>query len=59
MPEGEEEEQEIANLFEKNNERKLLGEGNRHTSPGSTESPKQLGPKEEHTKIHHNLNAKG
>ena len=21
--------------------------------------PKQVGPKEEHTKIHHNLNAKG
>ena len=41
MPEGEEEEQEIENFFEKNNERKLpklsFGKGNRHTSPGSTE----------------------
>ena len=56
VPEGEEEEQEIENLFEKNNERKLpqSGEGNRHISPGSSESPKQVGSKEEHTKMHHN-----
>ena len=49
MPEGEEEEQEIENFFEKNNERKLpklsFGKGNRHTSPGSTESPQQVEPK--------------
>ena len=52
----EEEEQEIENLFEKNSERKLplFGEGNRYKSPGSTESPKQVGPKEDHTKTHHN-----
>ena len=44
-PEGEEKEQEIRNLFEKINEIKLpsFGEGNRHASPGSTESPKQDG----------------
>ena len=42
VPEGEKREQDIGNLFEKNNERKFpyLGEGNRHTSPGSTESLK-------------------
>ena len=40
MPEGEEKEQEIENLFGKNNERKLplFGEGNRHASLESTES---------------------
>ena len=30
------------------------GEGNKHSSPGNSESPKELGSKEEHTKIHHN-----
>ena len=25
-------------------------------SPGSSESPKEAGPKEEHTKVHHNYN---
>ena len=52
-----EEEQEIENLFEKimkenfpnlAKEIRLLG------SPGSSESPKEAGPKEEHTKAHHN-----
>ena len=41
VPEGEEEEQEIENLFEKNNEGELpqYGEGNRLPgSPGSSES---------------------
>ena len=54
-PEGEEEEQEIENLFEKNIDRELSpsGKGNRHKNPGSSESPKQVGPKEEHTKAHH------
>ena len=53
--EGEEKEQEIGNLFEKNNERKLtyFGGGNRHINPGSTESPKQDRYKEDHTKTHH------
>ena len=47
VPEGEEEEQEIANLFEKNNERKLhqSGKGNRHASPGSSRIPNKLNPK--------------
>ena len=39
-----------------NNEGKLpqSGEGNRLPgSPGSSESPKEVGPKEEHTKAHH------
>ena len=57
MPEGEEEEQEIENLFEKNNEEELpqSGQGNRLLgSSGSSESPKEAGPMEEHTKAHHN-----
>ena len=45
-PEGEEEEQEIENLFEKNNgELPQSGKGNRLPgSPGSSESPKEAGP---------------
>ena len=56
MPEREEEEQDIENLFEKNNgELPQSGKGNRLPgSPGSSESPKEAGPKEEHTKAHHN-----
>ena len=56
MPEGEEKEQEIENPSEKNSERKLplFGEGNRHASPGSRESPRQGGCKEAHSKMHHN-----
>ena len=56
MPEGEEQEQEVENLFE-NNEGELpqSGKGNRLPgSPGSSESPKEVGPKEAHTKAHHN-----
>ena len=57
MPEEEEEEHEIENLFEQiMKEKKQLqsGEGNRlPESPGSPESPKEAGPKEEHTKTHH------
>ena len=41
VPKGEEEEQEMENLFE-------------NISLGSSESPKEAGPKEEHTKTHHN-----
>ena len=51
VPEGEEEEQEIENLFEKDNEGKLpqSGKGNRLPgSPGSSESPKEVAPKEAH-----------
>ena len=57
VPEGEEEEEEIENIFKKNNEGELpqSGKGNRLTeSPGSPESPKEAGPKEEHIKTHHN-----
>ena len=57
MPEKEEKEQEIESLFEKNNEgeRPQSGKGNRlQGTPGSSESPKEIGPKEEHTKPHHN-----
>ena len=56
VPEGEEEEQIIENLFE-NNEGELpqSGKGNRLSgSLGSSESTKEFGPKEEHTKAHHN-----
>ena len=51
MPEGEE----IENLFEKimkENFPNLVKE--KYISPGSTESPKQVGSKEDHTKTHHN-----
>ena len=56
VPEGEAEEQEIENLFEKIMKESFpqSGEGNRHASPGSSESLKKDGPKEEHTKIYHN-----
>ena len=57
VPEREEEEQEIENLFGqimKENFPKS-GEGHRLLgSPGSSKSPKELGPKEAHTKAHHN-----
>ena len=59
VPEGEEEEQEIENLFEKNNEGGLFQSGQGHRlpgSPGSSETPKEVGPKETHTKAHHNSN---
>ena len=54
MPEEEEEEQEIENLFEKIMKLPQFGKGTRHMSPGSTECPKEVGPKEAHTKAHHN-----
>ncbi|KAF6088397.1 hypothetical protein HJG60_008223 [Phyllostomus discolor] len=53
IPAGEESEQGIENLFEKimtQNFPNLMKE--RHTNPGSTESPKQVGPKEAHTKTY-------
>ena len=55
VPEGDEEEQEIENLFEnimKKNFPNLVKD--RHISQRSSESPKEAGPKEEHTKAHHN-----
>ena len=57
VPEGEEEEQIIENLFEqimKENFPNLAKEIRLPGSPGSSESPKEAGPKEEHTKAHHN-----
>ena len=57
VPEGEEEEQKIENLFEqimKENFPSLAKENRLPGSPGSSESPKEAGPKEEHTKAHHN-----
>ena len=56
VPEGEEEDQEIENLFEqimKENSPNLAKE-RLPGSPGSSESPKKVGPKEAHTKAHHN-----
>ena len=53
MPEGEEQQQEIENLFEQIRKISQSGEGNR--LPGSPESPKEVGPKEEHTKAHHQV----
>ena len=48
----EEEEQETENLFEQiEGELPQSGKGNR--LPGSSESPKEVGPREEHTKEHH------
>ena len=55
IPEGEEEEQGIENLFEKvmmENNPNLMRES--HRNPGITESPKQEEPKETHCKTHHN-----
>ena len=56
MPGGKEAGQEVENLFEKimkENVSNLVKEI-RHTSPGSTESPKQIGPIEGNTKTQHN-----
>ena len=54
VPELEEEEQEIENLFEKlMKENFPNGKGNRLPgSPGNSESPKEVGPKEVHKKAH-------
>ena len=55
VPEGEEEEQEIENLLEKimENFPNLAKEVRLPGSPGSPGKPKEVGPKEEHTKAHH------
>ena len=53
VPEGEEEEQEIENLFEnimKENFSNLAKE----IDFQEAQSPKEVGPKEAHTKAHHN-----
>ena len=50
MPKGEEEEQEIENLFENIMKAKESGKGNRLPgTPGSSESPKEVRPEEAHT----------
>ena len=57
VPEGEQEEQEMENLLENimtQNFPNLAKEIRLPGSPGSSESPKEAGPKEEHTKAHHN-----
>ena len=55
MPEGEEEEQEMENLFEKimkKNFPNLVKEIDMHVQ--ETQSPKQVGSKTEHTKTYYN-----
>ena len=55
IPEGDEEEQGIENLFEKVKKEtfpNLMRES--HTNPGNTASPSQEEPKEAHFKTHHN-----
>ena len=56
MPEGEEEEQKIENLFEqimKENFPNLAKEID-FQEVQEAQSPEEAGPKEEHTKAHHN-----
>ena len=56
MPEGKEEEQEIENLFEQimnENFPNLVKEID-FQEVQETQSPKEFGPKEAHTKAHHN-----
>ena len=52
VPEGEEEEQEMEDLFEQIMKENFLNLAKE--SPGSSENPKEVGPKEAHTKAHHN-----
>ena len=54
MPEGEEEEQEIENISTNNvGDFPQSVKGNRLPgSPGSSENPQEVGPKEAHTKAH-------
>ena len=57
MPEEEEEDQKIENLFEqivKENFPNLAKEIDFREVQDSSESPKEAGPKEEHTKAYHN-----
>ena len=55
IPEGEEEDQGIENLFEKVMMENFLNSMRKsHPNPGNTESPKQEEPKEAHCKTHHN-----
>ena len=55
VPEGEEEEQEIENLFENIMENfRNLAKKIDFQQVQETQSPKEVGPKEAHTKVHHN-----
>ena len=55
MPEGEEEEQEIENLFEKTMKENFHNLVNKiDTQIQEAQSPKEVGPKEKHIKTHHN-----
>ena len=54
VPEGEETEQGIENLFEEIMAENFPSLVEEKDSPGSSESPKQDKPKEDHTRIHHN-----
>ena len=55
MPEGEEEEQEIENLFGKMMENfPNLAKEIDFQKVQEAQSPKEVGPKEAHTKAHHN-----
>ena len=57
MPEGQEESKKLTTYLKKNNGGELpqSDKGNRLPgSLGSSESPKEVGPKEAHTKAHHN-----
>ena len=53
MSEGEEQKQEVENLFEQIMKENLAKKIRLPERPGSSES-KQVGPKEAHTKAHHN-----
>ena len=56
MPEGEEEEQEIENLFEKIMKENVpnLAKEMDFQEIQEAQTPKEVGPKEEHTKAHQN-----
>ena len=56
IPEVEEIEQRIKNLFEEIKTEIFTSpvKEKKHKGPESTESPKHSGPKEAHTKTHHN-----
>ena len=53
VPEGEEQQQEIENLTEQIMKEKFPQSGKGNRLSGCPESPKEVGPKEEHTKVHH------
>ena len=55
VPEREEKGKKLKTYLNKERELPQSGKGKRLPgSPGSSESPKEIGPKEAHTKAHHN-----